>query len=293
MDAKSPICLPKSYQNCKSSPPPKSATQFLSQSRQRSVAFLTYESCINKAKRKPKSWTWYKTSPSQDVEPYLLHLLQQDLHMVLPSDSLLWDAGLDTPALLCWSWGKWAAPAVVPHPCMVPYYMVLQCLRVSQTPLHCPAATRHLSLSAFADPFQYLPSSQFTGMPPLHAAIHPPAKSPLCYKRPFFFITAVSWYRLTSGSSSQPSPQLFQGLCLHLATCPLRCGPSTCLHRSSPKDSYSLQGICVPRSFPYHLPDILSIGVWERKAADLIQHPKGSPALRDTGQTSPGGGEDS
>lgn len=36
-------------------PPSKSATQFLSQSRQRSVAFLNYESYKNKAKRKPQT----------------------------------------------------------------------------------------------------------------------------------------------------------------------------------------------------------------------------------------------
>lgn len=65
IDAKSPICSSKTYQNCKSSWPPKS--HFLSQSRQGSVAFLKYKSYISKAKRKPKTWTWYKTSHSQDV----------------------------------------------------------------------------------------------------------------------------------------------------------------------------------------------------------------------------------
>lgn len=48
-----------------------------------------------------------------------------------------------------------------------------------------------------------------------------------------------------------------------------------------------------PVRFPHHLPDLFSTEVWERKAADLIQHSKGSPALMDTGQTGPGDGKDS
>ena len=57
------------------------------------------------------------------------------------------------------------------------------------------------------------------------------------------------------------------------------------------QDSQSLQGISRPCRFPHCLLDVFSAEVWERKAADPIQHPKGSPALKDTGQTGPGGGK--